>query len=82
MSTDNEHVFINAVIKWKEDLAEEYVTFCIGDSKKYKGKPIDESIFFYLESIEEIKDYMQEDNGQDFIILNYEPERKEHNDKT
>lgn len=33
----------------------------------------DDSIFYYCNSEKEIKSLMEEDNGQDFVVLSYEP---------
>ena len=33
----------------------------------------DREIFFYCHGIEELKNLMREDNGEDFVVLDYTP---------
>lgn len=55
-------------VKFTDDNEEQDVKAAIGD---FVDSPDDDGIFYYFESEEEIKQFMVEGSGNDFVVLSY-----------
>ena len=64
--------YVEGNIRWKDDGSEGKVTFKLS-CEYVEGSKEDELIFFYCDGEEKLKSLMQEDNGEDFVLLDYYP---------
>lgn len=78
MIAESKDIFLTVLIKWKDNSKIELVTFCVNDEESSYTAELEDEIFFYLKAEEEIKTFMREDNGQDFVVLNYH-DREDYN---
>jgi hypothetical protein len=62
--------YVQATIRWKDTGANEDVIIKL--SCGYTPKE-DDLIFFFCNGIHEVNALMDEDNGQDFVVLDYAP---------
>ena len=65
-----ENKYINGTIKWKDSGEEERVVIKLSCDYEENSKE-DEQIFFYCDGEEELRSLMEENNGEDFVLLNY-----------
>lgn len=70
MNTDFSHVI--ATIQWREGFGCGTEPVLIKLSLDYVPEE-DDYVFFYCNGIEELKNLMKEDNGEDFVVLDYTP---------
>lgn len=64
--------YVQAHIRWKDDGSEGDVTIKLS-CDYIEGSKEDDLIFFFCNGEHEVKQLMKENNGEDFVVLDYHP---------